>query len=449
MCLLDIPGGWLNISRAMTLSAGEDTSKRVLFEAGMGETFSSTAVAAGTLGRTAEGFRDAVDCYSEAGFGDFVVEELRFSEGYARISCRDTFEAWTLLHNGKISDSAVCYYSTGVLLSFMKHISGKEDLVATERKCIAKGDDRCVIVIGTEDRLRQDGIILPQWGMTIKERAEFLESLLEEKKKVEREIRRKNVNLASLNNISATVSQTLDLKKIANLAVGELRKMVGDKAVVIYLIDLKREELTVAAEEGFSREFIETVKRLHTGEGLTGNVVRKRSPIAYDDYSQYPQAIEAAVEKEKIKSLLSVPLVSKNSVMGVLTIASKTPYHFTDEEIGLMSHIGNQLGVAIENARLHEEIKESERKYKTLVEDINDGYFVCQRNRVVFANNAFLAMNGYPKDEILGKDLRLFIAPEFVESVEKTIADRIADKMIPENLAFLRKHKGRHGGHEL
>ncbi|MEW6139336.1 MAG: ATP-binding protein [Thermodesulfobacteriota bacterium] len=441
MCLFDIPGGWLSISRSMTLFAGEDTSKRVLFEAGLGETFSTTALAAGILSMTAEGFRDAVDTYSEAGFGDFSVRELRFSDGYARISCGDAFEAWALLCSGKIADSTVCYYSTGVLLSFMKHISGRSDLVATETKCMARGDDECHFVIGTADRLRQQGIMLHEWGVTIKEKAEFLENLLEEKKRVESELRRKNVELASLNKISATVSQSLDLNEISNLAVRELRKIVGDKAVVIYLIDPRGEELTAAAEEGFSREFLESVKRLSFGEGLTGNVARARSPMAYDDYAQYPQAMEVAVQREKIKSLLSVPLMSKNSIVGVLNIASRTSYHFTDEEIGLMSHIGNQLGVAIENARLHEEITESERKYKTLVEDINDGYFVCQGGQVVFANNAFLSMHGYSRDEALGKDLTLFISPDSVASVQEAISDKISHKESSDHLEFLRKHK--------
>ena len=125
MCLLDIPGGWLSLLQSTTLFAGEDTSKRVFFEAGLGETFSTTCLEAGILTSTAQGFRDAVDTYSEAGFGNFVVRELRFSEGYARITCDDAFEAWALLRKEKDVDSKLCFYSTGVLLSFMRQITGE------------------------------------------------------------------------------------------------------------------------------------------------------------------------------------------------------------------------------------------------------------------------------------------------------------------------------------
>ena len=86
MCLLDISGGWVNIGLSIILFAGEDTSRRVLFEAGQSETFSATALESGILENTAQGFFDAVDTYSEAGFGDFVVEEVAFEKRYVRIT---------------------------------------------------------------------------------------------------------------------------------------------------------------------------------------------------------------------------------------------------------------------------------------------------------------------------------------------------------------------------
>ena len=76
MCLLDIPGGWLNLGTSIILFAGEDTYRRVLFEAGLSETFSEKALKKGILDKTSKGFIDAVTTYSEAGFGDFVIKEL-------------------------------------------------------------------------------------------------------------------------------------------------------------------------------------------------------------------------------------------------------------------------------------------------------------------------------------------------------------------------------------
>jgi PAS domain S-box-containing protein len=441
MCLLDIPGGWLNLGTSIILFAGEDTYRRVMFEAGLSETFSKEALKKGILGKTSNGFVDAVTTYSEAGFGDFVINELRFAQGYAHVTCRNSFEGWAFLYNKRFFESPVCYYSTGVLLSFMQNISNRNDLVSAETKCIARGDDKCEFVIGTRVELRQRGIHLPEWGMTIRERAEYLENLLEEKRKVEGEITRKNAELSVLNKISATVNQSLNLAEIMNLAIRELTKIVGNKGIGIFLFDHKKEELIFTAQRGFSKEFYKSVSRLKIGEGMTGNVAEQKLPMAYDDYAEYPHALEPAVKKEKIKSLMSVPLMAKDKMVGVLNIASKTPYHFTSEEINLMTLIGNQIGVAIENAQLHEKIKESERKYKTLVEDINDGYLVCQNGKIVFTNQAFLAMHGYSREEVLGKELQGFFPSQCLQDVNRIFKNKMEGRNIPDPIEFLRMHK--------
>jgi PAS domain S-box-containing protein len=441
MFLLDIAGGWYNIVERIMLFAGADTSRRVLFEAGQSETFTTKALNKGVLEQTAQGFLDALDTLSEAGFGDFSVKEMRFEDAYARITCTDAFEGWAYLQKGKASELPVCHFSSGALLSFMQHTSGEEDLISTETKCIAKGDDECEFIVGRRDQLEHQGISMREWGMTIKERAESLENLLDEKEKAEKEIRKKNAELAALNEIATAVSQSLDLREISCLAIKELRKIVVDKAVIIYLLDSTKKELTLAAQEGFSEEFIAVVSKLSLGEGLSGNVANKGVPQAYDDYSSYPQAIEAAVKKEKLRSLLAVPLMAKNEVVGVLTVASKTPYHFSPEEINLLTMIGNQIGVATDKALLHKDMKESERKYKTLVEDINDGYFVCQNDRIVFANDAFLRMYGYERAEALGQDFEVFISPECVQGVRQMVTSQILGMSRLENVEFLRCHK--------
>jgi PAS domain S-box-containing protein len=138
--------------------------------------------------------------------------------------------------------------------------------------------------------------------------------------------------------------------------------------------------------------------------------------------------------------------MSKKTIVGVLTIASKTPYHFSREEIHLMTNIGNQLGVAIENARLHEEIKKSETKYRVLVEDIKDGYFVCQGDVIVFVNDAFLGMFGYDREDVLGRDFRAFVGKASERTMDKVLKAQSPTTSLPEYLEFFRKHRN---GREL
>ena len=84
----------------------------------------------------------------------------------------------------------------------------------------------------------------------------------------------------------------------------------------------------------------------------------------------------------------------------------------------------HQAKIVEHNQRLEQKVrertaalKESELKYKTLVEEINDGYFVVQDEVVVFANPAFAQMHGYAPSEMIGKKFHTFIAPEFRKKI--------------------------------
>jgi PAS domain S-box-containing protein len=411
MCLLDILGGWSNMRDATSIFAGEETYHRVMFEMGLSETFSKKGTEEQVLETSAQGLFDAVDTFSEAGFGDFEVKELDFAQGYARITCKDTFEGWSFLNQGNLAPEPICYYSCGVLLSFMKSVTGRDELCATETSCIAKGDAVCEFFIGPEEVLARQGVPVRAWGMTIREKAEQLEFQLAEKDRVEKELTRKYREMSVLNRISARINQSLELDEILHFAISELEHIVGeDKGISIYLLDSKRNELVFCAQRGYPEEFFRRLGRLKLDEGMVGTVVREGIPLAYDNYPQYSLALKPVVEEAQVKSVMVVPLVAQDRIVGTLSVATRMPYHFTPEELGLMSLIGNQIGVAIEKARLIEGIRASEEKYKTLVEDINDGYVVCQDGRVVFANDAFLAMYGYAREEVLGCGCQSFFA---------------------------------------
>jgi PAS domain S-box-containing protein len=83
-------------------------------------------------------------------------------------------------------------------------------------------------------------------------------------------------------------------------------------------------------------------------------------------------------------------------------------------------------------------LKESESRYKTLVEEINDGYFVIQDGKIVFTNNAFCEMHGYPPEEVLGREFLFFVAPENRKTLFQAYLDQLADRPSPKTHEYLR-----------
>lgn len=90
-------------------------------------------------------------------------------------------------------------------------------------------------------------------------------------------------------------------------------------------------------------------------------------------------------------------------------------------------------------------LAESERKYKILVEDINDGYFVLVDGIIVYSNNSFGRMHGYPSEEIMGRHYLEFVAAESREAVQTAHVGSLSGLFSPARLEYLRLHRdGRH-----
>lgn len=95
-------------------------------------------------------------------------------------------------------------------------------------------------------------------------------------------------------------------------------------------------------------------------------------------------------------------------------------------------------------------LADSERKYKTLVEDINDGYFVLAEGTIIYCNNAFAGMHGYGAEEIEGRHYLEFVAVESRPEVEAAYADSRKGLRSASRLEYLRLHRdGRHLSTEI
>ncbi|HVN22477.1 MAG TPA: ATP-binding protein [Syntrophorhabdales bacterium] len=92
------------------------------------------------------------------------------------------------------------------------------------------------------------------------------------------------------------------------------------------------------------------------------------------------------------------------------------------------------------------ELAESEGKYRLLVEEINDGYFVNQDGRIVFANKAFCDLHGYTYEEMFGTPYTDIIAPRSLKSVQRLYEKRVAGEDSKDLYIYFRRHKN---GNEL
>ncbi len=133
----------------------------------------------------------------------------------------------------------------------------------------------------------------------------------------------------------------------------------------IYLSSEEAKELHLVAQRGFNITEINDISCLSFGECLAGRVMTSKRALLSEDTDYDPRI---AHKVEGINSMTAVPLTSRGALLGVLCLGSSKGSHFTSMDIQLLITIGSQLGVAIENAMLIEELKKKMRQIKLINE---------------------------------------------------------------------------------
>jgi signal transduction protein with GAF and PtsI domain len=170
------------------------------------------------------------------------------------------------------------------------------------------------------------------------------------------EVVKKAKQLDLLTEVSRTIVSDYYLKEILQLIVTMTAQVMDSKICSIMLLDEKREELVIAATQSLSQEYVNK-SNLKVGQSISGKVVLKKAPIIVLDVTEEPGYMYPEIaKKEGIVSLLSVPMMIKDRVIGVINSYTKSEHIFKKEEIDILQTVANQAAVAIENTHLSQEI---------------------------------------------------------------------------------------------
>ena len=176
--------------------------------------------------------------------------------------------------------------------------------------------------------------------------------------RMQRESLRRNQELAALNSVALAVSKSLNLDVILYRALDKVLQVTATDAGEIFLQDRQTQEMVQRVHSGLFPEAFQEKIRFQIGEGFVGAVAQSGEPIVVEDVSQDHRLLRNKVRESGFRSLVSVPLKSKDAVIGVINLATLSRRRFTTEDMQLLANIGNQIAVAIENARLHEQVQD-------------------------------------------------------------------------------------------
>ncbi|WP_155357770.1 helix-turn-helix domain-containing protein [Acrocarpospora macrocephala] len=231
--------------------------------------------------------------------------------------------------------------------------------------------------------------------------------------------RRRDQELSALLSSARELAELRDLDALLDRLVARAHDLVGTDVTYLSEFDQETDELRVRSTLGtFAPEFRRL--RVPPGKGLAGKVVSTRSPQWTTNYDHYLDAphdaeIDEAVRAEGLVSLLGVPLVAGDRVLGVLFAANRDEHAFTPEEIALLSAFADHAAVVLQTVHLLAQARASAEAARAANEDLARTMAARERASAVHQDLTSAVLRGGTAHEVartlagsLGRSVEIF-----------------------------------------
>jgi len=173
-------------------------------------------------------------------------------------------------------------------------------------------------------------------------------------------------DLVALSRVSAAISGLHELDAILRIGLDNVLNIMNGTVGGIMLLDEPSQTLSYRVYHGLSDKYAGEM-HLKLGEGIAGKVAQSGRAVLLEDISSEPDAARTdLISLEGLRAFISVPLRAKDNVLGVMNVASHMSHRFTKEDVYLLHSIGDQLGIAIEQAILNERLRKARERLRKL-----------------------------------------------------------------------------------
>ncbi|HTS22787.1 MAG TPA: GAF domain-containing protein [Casimicrobiaceae bacterium] len=176
--------------------------------------------------------------------------------------------------------------------------------------------------------------------------------------------------LKALGEVGRAVSSTLDLETVLRTVVARAIELAGVDGGSIFEYDAEREEFHIRATHGLPDELVAAIRAvpIRKGEGVVGRLALKPEPMELADIADeraYQSSVREKLIRHGYRSLLAVPLLRDNHLLGGFSVNRKKVGGFDPQIVELLKTFASQSALAIQNARLFREIEVKSRELET------------------------------------------------------------------------------------
>jgi GAF domain-containing protein/CheY-like chemotaxis protein len=182
------------------------------------------------------------------------------------------------------------------------------------------------------------------------------------------QLTRSVVELKALGEVSQAVSSTLDLQTVLTTIASHAIQLSESSAGIIYEFDEHSQTFSVKATQNVAPEHLEALQKtpIHLGEGAVGQAGATGAPVRVSDLRDEKQHAASHIRhilvKQGYRSLLAIPLLREARLLGGLVVWRRELGNFPDKVISVLQTFAAQSVLAIQNARLFQEIQEKGRE---------------------------------------------------------------------------------------
>jgi signal transduction histidine kinase/DNA-binding response OmpR family regulator len=198
--------------------------------------------------------------------------------------------------------------------------------------------------------------------------AEELDRARRRLKTAYRVLERRSTQLETASQVAREAAGILDVGKLLETTVHLISDRFGFYQAAVYLLDEtgKYAVLRAASWEG-GQQLLERGHKLLVGyQGIVGQVAKTGEPSSFNE-DRHP-GVDDGVSIPVVRSETALPLKVRAQVIGVLDVRSSEPSAFTEEDVAILQTLADQVAVALDNARLFEQIKRHSRQLLTAAE---------------------------------------------------------------------------------
>ena len=165
-------------------------------------------------------------------------------------------------------------------------------------------------------------------------------------------------HLEILHTVAETVSRSLDVEEVLRTALDALTHVTGHEISSLHLLSEDGRTLHLRGDRGLSEPLREVNRELAVGTGLIGRVAATGETLNIKNAAQSPNllpAAKSAVQRDRMRGFLCVAIHGRGRILGTLSLGRQIRDAFSDREVALVEATADQIGIALDNARLYSE----------------------------------------------------------------------------------------------